>query len=181
MNCRKVNNLLSAYMDNELAGVEQLQIRDHLRTCSCCNEEYESLLTTKRMLSRLSVQQPKQDLEQRILERIVAEGDRSPVGFRLSSWWGLMPEPQRASLRAAALFGVFAFAAGLYVYSPLSKEPSQTAREVAAQPQPLQTVPAGSLQDMLAIQNSSEAGRPMSGGATIAPAGLYGPVRGGTR
>ena len=47
MNCRKVSHLLSAYMDGELAGVENLQIRQHLSNCDDCNDEYEELLGTK--------------------------------------------------------------------------------------------------------------------------------------
>ena len=70
MNCRKVNHLISAYIDGELAGVEVQAIRQHLRQCAECNDEYEGLLQTKRMLARLKVQPPPPNLQGRILENI---------------------------------------------------------------------------------------------------------------
>lgn len=72
MNCRKVSHLLSAYIDSELPGVEYRQIREHLGQCSECAEEYEGLLATKRMLARLRVQPPQQDLPSRIFQTVDA-------------------------------------------------------------------------------------------------------------
>ena len=36
MNCRCAQNLLSAYVDGELAGVEMLRLREHLGVCPAC-------------------------------------------------------------------------------------------------------------------------------------------------
>lgn len=61
MNCRRVVNLISAYVDGELTGVEMLDIRRHLGECPDCMEEYESLRATKMMVARLGVIAPRPD------------------------------------------------------------------------------------------------------------------------
>ena len=58
----------------ELPGVEQLQIRQHLRQCDICQDEHDTLLMTKRMLSGLKMKEPCADLEERILGRLFQEG-----------------------------------------------------------------------------------------------------------
>ncbi|MCL5102749.1 MAG: zf-HC2 domain-containing protein [Armatimonadetes bacterium] len=60
MNCRKVVNLMSAYVDGELTGTEMLEIRRHMSECSECSEEHESTLVTKRALSRLRTMTPRE-------------------------------------------------------------------------------------------------------------------------
>ncbi len=181
MNCRRVNNLLSAYVDSELPGVDQLQIRDHLKTCPACSEEYDSLLTTKRMLSQLSLKQPRVDLEQKILDCLAQESGRRPA-LVPTTWWGLLPEPQKASLRAAAMFAVFSLVAGVYVYSPLGRTPLQSgALNVAAEPAPVQQAHSVPVRDYLMLHNSSEDSLPMRSGPSITPAGMYSPGFAGAR
>ncbi len=70
MNCRKVQNLISAYLDGELAGHEMLLVRHHLSGCGECSVEYESLLTTKRAFGRLHPKRPSDDLAARICSRL---------------------------------------------------------------------------------------------------------------
>jgi anti-sigma factor RsiW len=70
LNCRKVNNLLSAYMDGELPGIESLQIRDHLNACNQCAEDYNQLLHMKRLLGRMKVQAPAHNMPERIFQTI---------------------------------------------------------------------------------------------------------------
>lgn len=86
MNCRQVSALISAYMDGELAGVEMLAIKRHLSLCQACNEEYESIRSVKRMMSRLSYVAPKQDLAVVICSRL--DDCRIPRYQRL--WNGVM-------------------------------------------------------------------------------------------
>lgn len=54
MNCRRINSLLSAYLDSELTGAEMLSVRDHLDRCDACREEYEALRETKRLVASLA-------------------------------------------------------------------------------------------------------------------------------
>lgn len=66
MNCRKVQNLISAYVDCELPGVEMLAVRHHLNECTECNSEYENLLTIKRAFGGLNPRVPNPGLADRI-------------------------------------------------------------------------------------------------------------------
>ncbi len=70
MNCRRVINLLSAYIDGELAGMEMLEIRRHLSECEECREEYDSILATKHALSQLSNVAPREDFLATVLARL---------------------------------------------------------------------------------------------------------------
>lgn len=83
MNCRKINNLLSAYIDGELPGVEHRLIHEHLAYCELCRAEHEGLLHTKRMLARLRVQEPTHDLPASILQKIHTGNDRQ---MRSETW-----------------------------------------------------------------------------------------------
>ncbi len=58
MNCRYVQSRLSAYVDCELTGHEQIAIRAHLEQCMECSWEYETLRQTKTLLRQLPVVQP---------------------------------------------------------------------------------------------------------------------------
>lgn len=100
MNCRKVCNLLSAFMDGELPGVEQIAINDHLKSCDSCRDEYESLLFTKRLLSGLKVKDPVPTLENRIQRSLAAEARRPQPETRTQTWWD----------RAASWWQVLAYA-----------------------------------------------------------------------
>jgi anti-sigma factor RsiW len=58
MNCGRVSNQLSAYIDRELTGIEILQIRSHLTECDRCRGEHEALCWMKMMLGRLRSLEP---------------------------------------------------------------------------------------------------------------------------
>lgn len=70
MNCHKVQSLISAYVDCELAGLEMLAIRRHLSECAECNNEFESLLRVKRAFGSLSAKHPADDLASRICAQL---------------------------------------------------------------------------------------------------------------
>jgi anti-sigma factor RsiW len=53
MNCRQVKPRIDAYLDHELDGATMLKVRDHLRTCPCCERELKSLQSLKSMLGGL--------------------------------------------------------------------------------------------------------------------------------
>lgn len=67
MNCRRVVNLISAYIDGELTGEEMLEIRRHLSHCDECREEYESIRHTKMALANLKTTEPQRDLAKVIM------------------------------------------------------------------------------------------------------------------
>lgn len=70
MNCRKVQSLISAYVDSELAGVEMLAVRQHLSDCPECSAEFEALLRVKRAYGRLSPRTPSPALAIRIQQEL---------------------------------------------------------------------------------------------------------------
>ncbi len=67
MNCRYVQSRLSAYMDFELSGAEQQQIRSHLEACIECSCEFESLRRTKQLLRQMPIVKPHSGPEQVLL------------------------------------------------------------------------------------------------------------------
>jgi predicted anti-sigma-YlaC factor YlaD len=157
VNCRKVNSLLSAYMDGELPGVEQLQIRQHLRDCCCCNDEYETLLSTKRMLSGLCVKQPRVDLEQQILQCLAEETQRrsGPVDLRAS--WQLLGYGQK--LRLSAMFATGAIAVLLLVVTQVKTDQQPSENMMALAPAPTFTSPSPQMvpvNDLILIHNPLE-------------------------
>lgn len=70
MNCRHVENCLSAYLDGELTGAEMLQIRRHLSECPECAEEHEMLRTMKSAVSRLRTVAPPEHLAATIVAKL---------------------------------------------------------------------------------------------------------------
>jgi anti-sigma factor RsiW len=166
VNCRKANSLLSAYIDGELTGTEQLQVRQHLRVCNCCVEEHESLQQTKQILARLSARAPKPALEERILQRIADEAKRPVPRLDFRGRWGLLAEPDRAALRSFAVLGVVALAAMLYLRLPAgvgTPNPSQIAvqNHTILQPEFQPPIP---VRNMWAIHNVGGAAQPVSTG-----------------
>lgn len=123
VNCRKVSNLLSAYMDCELPGVEQLMIRDHLKACESCCDEYESLLFTKRLLCGLRMKEPAESLESRIRRSVAAEGHRpnpesaaQSMWARLAAWWQVLAYAQK--LRYSVVFALSSVVIAATVITP---------------------------------------------------------------
>lgn len=176
MNCRKVNSLLSAYIDGELTGVEQMQVRQHLRLCACCHEEHESLLMTKRLLAGLRTKAPRCDLEQIILRRLDAEGASRSSRLSGRAWWAFLSPRER--LRVAALGTLAALA--LLVVSVLSFQPGRQENGLLARlPESANTMPSPNaglrmpMQDFLHVHNTMEDARPFGSGPTITPAGSY--------
>ena len=166
MNCRKVNNLLSAYIDGELTGADQLQVRLHLRTCGCCSEEHESLEETKQILARLSARTPNPELEDRILQRLAEEANRPIPKFDPRGWWGLLGEPDRAALRSGAVFAVVALAALIYTFQPMrTSEPQQAQMAEAYRPaHRMEMQPPIPLRHMLEVHNVGGAAQPANTG-----------------
>lgn len=54
MNCNHVQNLLSAFIDDELSAQEKRELRRHLFLCSECHSEYQSLMRVKECLNNLN-------------------------------------------------------------------------------------------------------------------------------
>jgi predicted anti-sigma-YlaC factor YlaD len=83
LNCHKVTQLLSAYMDGELTGVDHVAIHHHLGQCLPCKQEYEGLLKLKRLLGRMRLQEPRAELKHEILHHIGLAGATHEAGLIL--------------------------------------------------------------------------------------------------
>ena len=114
MNCRKIYQALSAYMDGELPGVDALVVRQHLAGCHECRAEYEALRHTKQLLSRLRMKAPRPDLPQDIVRRLQMENRRA-TKISVDAIWEQFAErlrsvsPTARSLAFGASLAVFGF------------------------------------------------------------------------
>jgi anti-sigma factor RsiW len=116
VNCRKVNHLLSAYMDGELPGVEHRQIHEHLARCPECAEEYTGLLRMKRLLAGLRVREPRTEIGSRIVAHVHRSQDSHLAGTssrwtqQINLWWrGAAPhQPTLALGVGLAVIGMIA-------------------------------------------------------------------------
>src|SRR5262245_43327725 len=117
MHCGRISNLLSAYIDRELAGTEMLEIRRHLSHCAGCAAEHEALRRVKSLLSCAPPVQPSDDVVTAVMRRWAERGDElrsprrpAPAAVERRSWhwkWlSLPPHWQRygLALTAACLF-----------------------------------------------------------------------------
>lgn len=152
MNCSKIQSLLSAYLDGEVTGEEQLAIRRHLKDCKGCSAEHESLQTTKRLICSLSVRQPRADLEQMILDVLAEEehdrSRRSPI----MAWWLTLPLNRR--MQYAAVFALGAVTLAAVRIAPVLMAPSHN--------QPLSAMIAQSAQPSPSAPSWSTVQRPLS-------------------
>lgn len=73
MNCKSVEQRLSAYLDGELTGTEMMAIRGHLHDCRACEEEANYLRLLKRHLCETAVPEPPTDLADRLIASIREE------------------------------------------------------------------------------------------------------------
>jgi hypothetical protein len=182
VNCRKVSNLLSAYMDGELPGVEQLQIRDHLGCCPCCSDEYESLLTTKRMLARLCMKQPGPELEDRILLSLSDEPFAGARSSAASDWWSLLAYGQKLRLSAFLATGALAVLFVVVTLTPGPQPQSGSFRAVAPGYSTASVrTPGPAVRDVIFIHNPTESSPAAGSGASIMPVSLSDLSGGGAR
>lgn len=128
MNCRRVSNLLSAYLDAELTGSEMLEIRAHLDHCPACRAEHQTLRDTKRLLASLALQAPRAEFEA-LLRTQVRRDKHAPI--RWLPLFGVVSRP-RPFVAAAAL----SFAALLLASAHLGTPPqNETASALAPTPE----------------------------------------------
>ncbi len=97
MNCSRVQNLLSCYIDRELPGVDMLSIQRHLDGCPECRREYHTLLQVKQLLSEMPVVSPSESLEKHLVQQVL----RTPAPGN-SKWRFVMPRPLLRPLAVAA-------------------------------------------------------------------------------
>lgn len=117
MNCSKVQNLLSCYIDRELPGEEMLAIQRHMDACAECQRDYRQLLKVKRLLGAMPVRAPEPFLEERLVQAVFANGKPA------STWRLRIRIPLRRSLALAA--AVTGIALGTWYFMTLARSPIQ--------------------------------------------------------
>jgi len=103
MDCRKIEQLISPYLDGELVPVEAGAVRSHLSVCAACQQEYEDLVqlsVSLKLMGEVLVPAPigfKDTLMQRINEEKVI----TPV--KTSRWFNRSWRQTTAGAAAALL------------------------------------------------------------------------------
>lgn len=87
MNCKSVEENLSAYLDNVLSQEEMMEIKSHLDSCTICREEYDALEKTVFMLSSLDEVIPPASFRRELRKKLEKEIEKRP-----SSWRALIPK-----------------------------------------------------------------------------------------
>ena len=114
MHCGRVSNLLSAYIDRELAGTEMLQIRGHLDGCPGCSAAYGSLRRVKSLLSASPPAEPFGDATAAVMRRWQQRQQQASVSAPRWNWswhwkgFSAPPRWQRYSLAFTSLCLVLA-------------------------------------------------------------------------
>jgi anti-sigma factor RsiW len=100
MECKKIEGLLTAYLDSEVTDKERQHIEQHLTSCQKCSDELVAMTRTRDVLrqalsSKASEEDPLPDTWVRIQERIMVETK--------SSFWDNLRNfiPQSTAWRAA--------------------------------------------------------------------------------
>lgn len=74
LNCHQINELLSAYLENELDATTALTVANHIEKCSSCKKELSSLTDISNLVKSVVQQLDKQDLS--LLSRASTINDR---------------------------------------------------------------------------------------------------------
>lgn len=70
MNCQKIKKLLNPYIEQALDADTARQVDEHLKSCSTCNNEYQSLKEIITSLNSLSPQPTSRTFTQNIMAKI---------------------------------------------------------------------------------------------------------------
>lgn len=76
MTCMQSKSMLSAYLDGAVTGKQMQALDRHLRECSACESEYESLRRTQLVLARLGPARVPEDLSLKLRLAISHEAAR---------------------------------------------------------------------------------------------------------
>ncbi|MFQ5903072.1 MAG: DUF2275 domain-containing protein, partial [Candidatus Binatia bacterium] len=118
MNCQEVRELSSDYLDHRLVPSEASLLEDHLKVCSGCREEIETLRTTVSAIGSLDEIETSPDFLSQVHRKI----ERGGRVKRLWAWL-FKPIKIKVPLEITALFLVSITAFYLYYRSPeLSRE-----------------------------------------------------------
>jgi anti-sigma factor RsiW len=70
MNCKVVQPLLSAFIDEELSQPEAAEVKTHLQRCPCCREEEFEMRLLKRLIATAPEAEPPPGFEDRLFKNV---------------------------------------------------------------------------------------------------------------
>ncbi|MGB9920519.1 MAG: zf-HC2 domain-containing protein [Moorellales bacterium] len=146
MNCRQAENLISSYLDGELAEAERPELEAHLASCPACRQYAEELEAAQAALAGVfAAAEPPADLFERLMARVrEAEAGARPAGRARQPWW---PGLRRAAAVAglAAAVGLACLGLGRTGFWPLNAPgtPEGSPQVAANQEAPSPVLPAG--------------------------------------
>ncbi len=76
MECHRIEEKLSAYIENQLSSEEKMQIDEHLKTCSKCSLSLEDLKKTIAYAQGLEEIEPPPWLTQKVMDRVREEAEQ---------------------------------------------------------------------------------------------------------
>jgi predicted anti-sigma-YlaC factor YlaD len=80
MNCEAAKEYIMKYFDGEQNGPEELQFKQHLKTCTNCSDEFNCMKEAFALLGNAEEIEPPEDFEIKVMERIAAL--EAPVKLR---------------------------------------------------------------------------------------------------
>lgn len=79
MNCKKVKDNLTLYIDDELLALDRKQIEKHLSNCVSCREEYNAIKEVSQLVGSLEEKTPPAGFKEQVLESIEKEKSRNKI------------------------------------------------------------------------------------------------------
>jgi hypothetical protein len=73
MKCNDSQNLIMKYFDRELNDIEDAQLKQHIRVCKHCSDEFESLKEIFNAVEQQQDIEPPEDFERQVMYRIKNE------------------------------------------------------------------------------------------------------------
>lgn len=72
MSCELINDLMMKHFDGEINDIEEAQLKQHMKTCRKCNEEFNCMSEVFLSLETTSTVAPPEDFEARVMEKVNA-------------------------------------------------------------------------------------------------------------
>lgn len=83
MNCEMSKNYIMKYFDGELNDIEEVQFRQHLKSCSCCSDEFNCMEAIFATLGAQKDIEPPDNFEAMVMDKVgVIEKQRSEKNSR---------------------------------------------------------------------------------------------------
>ena len=118
-NCKDINNLLPAYLDDALSPSEKERVAEHLAVCSRCRQDVADLSKAVSLLHNLDEVEPPPFFEQRIMAAIREESRKK------QSIWRRLFFPLHIKIPIQALTTVFIAVFAFLVYQKSGPEIKQ--------------------------------------------------------